>query len=89
MIEKSADEFDVASQLADQANEQARLRMAAAEALRIRRTQIAINDGDFDGIHCVEPDCGVELPATRVANHCMRCTACETRLEKQNKLRGR
>jgi len=53
-IEKSADELDLASQLQDQANEQA---LARTRAMNKPQT-----DPRFDGEHCVEEDCGVLLP---------------------------
>jgi len=40
---------------------------------------------DFDGVHCVEEDCGVEIPAARLALGYVRCVDCKTRLEAQRK----
>lgn len=36
---------------------------------------------DFDGYHCVEPDCGVELPQLRLQWGRVRCVDCQGRLE--------
>lgn len=42
----------------------------------------------FDGRHCIEEDCGEELPAVRIAYGRIRCTACQVRREAAEK-RGR
>lgn len=39
----------------------------------------------FDGIHCVEDDCGVVIPAERLAQGKVRCTSCQAELESANK----
>lgn len=35
----------------------------------------------FDGLHCVEDDCGVEIPAGRLALGKVRCADCQAELE--------
>lgn len=40
----------------------------------------------FDGVHCVEDACGVELPDVRIAAGRVRCVDCQRRIEL---LRGR
>lgn len=87
MTDKLSDNTDLAALRQSEANEQALARQRAAESARIRATQIAINDGDFDGEHCME--CEVELPEQRIADHRMLCTACQTRADQQRKLRNR
>lgn len=32
---------------------------------------------DFDGLHCIEPDCGAEIPAGRLALGKIRCVDCQ------------
>ncbi len=88
MIEKCADEGDLATQREQQNNEQAYIRRQAEEAARIRATQIARNNGNFDGVHCIGLDCGDELPPARIAEHRMLCTSCQAIREQQNKLKG-
>lgn len=41
------------------------------------------NFADWDGVHCVEEDCGVELPEARRAMKRCRCIDCQTRLERR------
>ena len=36
----------------------------------------------WDGIHCVEPDCEIELPEARAALCRIRCVDCQVLLEK-------
>lgn len=36
----------------------------------------------FDGLHCIEPDCGEEIPAPRLALLKIRCVECQARKEK-------
>jgi RNA polymerase-binding transcription factor DksA len=86
MTERTSDSSDLASLREAEANEQALARQRAKESARIRATQIAINDGDFDGEHCIE--CDVELPAERIADHRMLCTVCQSAVERQKKMRG-
>lgn len=41
---------------------------------------------DFDGKHCVQEDCGDEIPKLRLDAGRVRCTECESRLEKLSKM---
>jgi len=38
---------------------------------------------DFDGVHCVEEACGVEIPAPRLALGKVRCVDCQQLLERR------
>lgn len=38
---------------------------------------------DFDGAHCVSEDCGIEIPAGRLALGKVRCIDCQTLLERK------
>jgi hypothetical protein len=79
MSERS-DELDVAAEMQEQAN---------VDALARVRLQLTQTHPDFDGVHCIEADCGVELPGVRIAYKRIRCTTCETKKEQQAKLRRR
>lgn len=83
IIEKEADDVGMASQLQDQANEQARADLARAERLRIDNVKKAIAAGDFDGKSCC--GCGEELPAERRADYRTLCTPCQSVLEQKRK----
>lgn len=86
MTDKCSDNSDLASLREAESNEQALARARSKESARIRATQIAINDGDFDGEHCIE--CEVDLPAERIADHRMLCTGCQSAVERLKKMRG-
>lgn len=87
MLERCTDELDMAGQLQNQANEQAVERLRASEVRRAQLVQQALDDGDFDGLHCVE--CLVEIPAERLAMTVMHCTLCAQAIETKNKRMGR
>ena len=38
---------------------------------------------DFDGVHCVEDECGVAIPAGRLNLGKVRCVDCQSLLEKR------
>ena len=38
---------------------------------------------DFDGVHCI--DCGTNIPEIRLLSRRIRCTECETIVEKKAK----
>lgn len=42
---------------------------------------------DFDGVHCVEDDCGVVIPKLRLDMGRVRCVDCQALLEKRGALR--
>lgn len=88
MIEKCADDGDLASQREAQNNEQALIRNQAAEAARIQATKAALENGNFDGLHCIDEECGEELPPQRLAEYRMLCTTCQSRKEVLAKQRG-
>lgn len=88
MIEKCADELDMASQREVQNRDQELERQRRDEAARVAATKAALAEGTFDGKHCIEEDCGEELPALRLAEHRMLCTSCQARRETQRKQRG-
>lgn len=88
MIEKTADDSDLASQREAQNNEQALIRRRAEEEKRIAATKTALEHGNFDGVHCIDAECGAPLPASRIIDHRMLCTSCQAIREKQNKLKG-
>lgn len=46
------------------------------------------SDPRFDGKHCVEADCGLEIPAARLNVGKVRCVDCQTLLEKRARLAG-
>lgn len=77
IIEKCADELDRASQLQEHENEQALIRMRAADQPQ--------KHPDFDGVNCLM--CDIELPLLRVERGRIRCTVCESAVEHQNKQR--
>jgi RNA polymerase-binding transcription factor DksA len=37
---------------------------------------------DFDGVHCVESDCGEPIPQARLALGKIRCVDCQSRRER-------
>jgi RNA polymerase-binding transcription factor DksA len=82
MMEKCADESDHASALQAHADEVATAKVRA-EAQKAMQPQ---TDPRFDGVHCVE--CDDDLPAPRLAAGRVRCTACESALERLRKLQG-
>lgn len=68
-------EFEMADQLA-QAQRDSQI-MASRQALAPQQ------DNRFDGANCVE--CSNEMPKERIAMGRIRCTACQTQLEKRGK----
>lgn len=79
--EKEADELAMAGHLQQQLNDGG---VAAARAALAPQT-----DKRFDGKHCVEEDCGVELPHMRLVYGRIRCTTCQCRVEDLAKRRRR
>ena len=88
-MERCTDELDMASQLQEQANEQAIERQRSLENKEMRRVAAALADGSFDGVHCVKEDCGVAIPAARLGMNKMVCTDCAAVVEAQMKRRGK
>lgn len=42
---------------------------------------------DFDGTHCVNDDCGIVIPAKRLALGRVRCVDCQGALERSRAMR--
>ena len=65
---------------------------ALAEAQRnagiaiARRQMVAQSDPNFDGEHCI--DCDEKIAPQRLLLKRMRCTACESLVERRNKTLG-
>lgn len=70
---------------ADEATET--IEYCTAEALRRQLGKSAHErHPNFDGLHCVEEDCGVELPRERLNAGRVRCFDCQSLREKQERL---
>lgn len=72
--DKSADILDQAAGLTEFITERA---VKQRRALAAPETH-----PDFDGKHCVEEDCGVEIPGERLALGRVRCVDCQSRRER-------
>ena len=79
--QNNADVLDRASQLEEQ--------QRAARTNEIRQAAAPETHPDFDGVHCVEDGCGVEIPEARRALGKVRCVDCQQLLEDRRKLIGR
>ncbi len=75
--ERYADPLDEATALASALTEGA---IAAASRAVERETH-----PDFDGKHCVEDDCGAEIPKERLKMGRVRCVSCQSRLEQKSR----
>lgn len=64
-------------ELASELEERQRLNAIALAARPDPRDKFVF----FDGVHCVEEDCGDEIPAARRALGKFRCVACQTMKE--------
>jgi hypothetical protein len=80
-MERVADVLEMASAEQDRINAEGR---AAVDAANRPQTH-----PDFDGLHCVEEDCGVELPPVRLAYKRIRCSTCQQRVEDVARRQGR
>ena len=60
--------------------------LAAAEQ-EARGKSAPEQDARFDGKHCVEEDCSVDIPPARLALGRVRCVDCQTIHEKRNTLK--
>lgn len=83
MLEKCTDPLDMGSQMQNQANEQAVETARRTEARRVQAVKQALDDGDFDGVHCIT--CEDEIPQARLDMHHMHCTPCAQAIETNNK----
>lgn len=75
MLEKSADEFEVASQ-----QEALRTLSSVKDVQKLLEPQ---KHPDFDDEHCL--DCHADMPQQRLTDGRIRCTACETEIEEKAK----
>lgn len=76
MSEKLPDILDQASAITEFMTER---------AIEQRRAEVAPQTHPrFDGTHCVDAECGVEIPAERLAAGRIRCVDCQARLERAN-----
>jgi RNA polymerase-binding transcription factor DksA len=72
-MERTADVIDQAGQVEQ---------MFRDEEVRVARALSAPETHpDYDGLHCVEVDCGVEIPIVRRKLFRVRCVDCQTRKE--------
>jgi hypothetical protein len=74
------DEKERSADLLDQANQTSEV-FLNAEADRARAAAAPERHPAFDGVHCVEEDCAVELPAARLTLGRIRCVDCQGRRE--------
>jgi len=81
MSERSADMLDQASDLQEKINQSGRAQNERALAPQ--------KHPDFDGVHCVEEDCGEDLPPIRIVMGRIRCTPCQVAADKRLKQQGR
>lgn len=79
MIERSGDIVDIASSV-EMAN------TAAAIANFSSLATAPESHPDFDGLHCVE--CGNEIPEQRLKNGRVRCTYCQSAIERNSAIYG-
>jgi hypothetical protein len=56
-------------------------RDAALRAITERKPEVVVG---FDGLHCIEPDCGEEIPAGRLALGKVRCIECQRMKESKH-----
>lgn len=87
MLERCTDELDMANQLQSQANEQAVAAQRRVEARREQLVREALDDGRFDGTHCIV--CEDVIPEERIAQTHMHCTPCAQVIETKNKRMGK
>ena len=67
---------------ADIATETIEACLADAER-RARGKSVPEHHPDFDGLHCIEPACGVEIPKARLKLGRIRCVECQSLLERR------
>ena len=72
--------------LADLAGDTIEVCLKDAE-VRARGKSAPEFDSRFDGRHCVEEDCEVEIPTARLNMGKVRCVECQALLEKRNIMR--
>lgn len=79
--EKESDVLDQAAKVTDF--------LTAARVELQRAAARPENHPDFDGLHCVEEECGVEIPGERLEMGRIRCVECQARREANAKRFGR
>lgn len=79
MIERTADDLEVAENLREEARDHG--------LARVREALKAEHHPDFDGAHCVS--CGDELAPVRIAYRRVRCAVCQSEIERKEKMRRR
>jgi RNA polymerase-binding transcription factor DksA len=72
--ERTSDLLDHASSISEH--------FRAAAERRARQAAQPEYHPAFDGLHCVEEDCGEEIPALRVQAGRVRCVDCQSRIER-------
>lgn len=70
----------------DQAGETAQL-FLDADIAAARGKSGPDSHPNFDGLHCVEEDCGVEIPQARLDHGRVRCVDCASLMEKRRSMR--
>lgn len=78
---KCADVLDAASKIEEQERKNGIKNSQQANAPEYHHA--------FDGLHCSEDDCGVEIPEARLALGRVRCTECQAALEERRSKFGR
>jgi ribosomal protein S27E len=79
MSERTADELETAENLRQETSD--------FGLAQVREHLKAEHHPDFDGVNCV--GCGDELAPVRIAYKRVRCAACQTEIEKRQKLQRR
>jgi RNA polymerase-binding transcription factor DksA len=72
---RNTDQLDFAAELQDEFNKRG--------VEEVRKALEAEQHPGFDGVHCVEDDCGTAIPQARLAMGKVRCVDCQTRKEKR------
>ncbi len=75
--ERVADVIEHASHIEEQIRE--------GEVKAARALSAPEHHPDFDGLHCIEEDCGTEIHPDRLAMHRIRCVDCQARKEARGK----
>jgi RNA polymerase-binding transcription factor DksA len=76
----SSEKQERTSDLIDHATDTARVFLDASVSVVVSKLAPEQHHR-FDGLHCVEEDCGVDLPAQRLTDGRVRCIDCQTRKE--------
>lgn len=79
--ERSSDVLDTGTQLAEEER--------ATREREVRDAARPETHPNFDGKHCVEEDCGEEIPEERLKLGRVRCVDCQGRREKERAVYGK